>query len=88
MIKSADGSNKFLMGLKGGGMPKYDCRIGKLFAESDDPIINRLGKYSLGFCTPCTIQQEVCSCRLLCDLISVDINCGFVCAISYGNVID
>ena len=59
-IKSVDGSNSFLIGLKGDGVAKYDREIGKLFAESDDVAANRLGKMNtVGFCAPCSIQKEV-----------------------------
>ena len=63
-IKQVDGTNPFLFGLKGNGSVKYDREISKLFSESDDTSVNKLGRISsIGFCTPCTIQKEVSGCH-------------------------
>ena len=66
-----NGSNLLLPGLRGDSLAKYDRQMGKLFEASDDPAINRLAKtQSMGFCAPCSIQEEVrrrdiCSCPTL-----------------------
>jgi hypothetical protein len=67
MIRNLDGeSNKWLPGLNGGSLSKYERQLGKLFEESGDPAISKLGKAkSLGFCAPCTIQKEVCPSTVL-----------------------
>ena len=66
IIKNVDGENKWLLGLKGDCLSKYERQLGKLFEESDDPAISIVGKTkSLGFCAPCTIQREVCPSTVL-----------------------
>jgi hypothetical protein len=61
LIKRLDGENKWLQGLKGDGLSKYERQLGNLFEESGDPAISMFGKgKSLGFCAPCSIQKEVC----------------------------
>lgn len=60
LIKRLDGENKWLQGLKGDGLSKYERQLGNLFEESGDPAISIFGKAkSLGFCAPCSIQKEV-----------------------------
>ena len=59
-IKRSSESNAFLFGLKGDARVNFDEKIKQLCAESEDEIVNRLGKMSsVGFCTPCGIQKEV-----------------------------
>jgi hypothetical protein len=60
VIVSGDEYNKWLPGLRGDSLTKYDRQIIKLFQDSQDPFVNRLGKSKyFGFCAPCGIQKEV-----------------------------
>lgn len=56
----SDESNKWLFGLKGDSITKYDRQLSKLIQENGS-FTNMAGNHlkSLGFCAPCSIQKEV-----------------------------
>lgn len=59
-VSGEDDCNKWLPGLRGDSLTKYDRQVTKLFQSSDDPFLSKLGKSKyFGFCTPCSIQKEV-----------------------------
>mmetsp|Transcript_16690 Transcript_16690/g.31623 ORF Transcript_16690/g.31623 Transcript_16690/m.31623 type:complete len:775 (-) Transcript_16690:249-2573(-) len=57
---TGDECNKWLPAVRGDSLTKYDREVAKLFQDSQDPFINKLGKNKyFSFCAPCSIQKEV-----------------------------